>query len=442
MTGSLPYLILGNGIAGITAAETLRAEHPEADITLLTDEPYRAYYRPALKDYLAGHVQEALLWARPASSYQDLRLHVVMGHVTTIVPEQHLVVLHTGQRIPYSRLLLATGAPATHLTCPGAHLSGVLPLHTLADYQELLHRLPSVKRILICGGGTLALETAEILHTRGHAVTHLIRRRTLWSEVLDTTTSDLVLQQERRSGVEVHVEEEIAEVIGKDGQVTGVVTRTGKHFSCDVLIAAIGITPRLDFLQQCGIACGLGVRVNAHMQTSVPDIYAAGDVIETSFPMQQRMRLLGLWYPAIQQARAAAYSMLDLFDLQHPFRFDICYNATTLYGYDCTTIGLTYPPGNEYGYLELVAPTQPRSYRKVVLRHGVVVGLLALGDRTETLAVKRAIDAQVNLLPIASVLFQQGFSLSAWLDQQGVPPAHLSVGKADAKTMRVQAVRS
>ena len=112
------------------------------------------------------------------------------------------------------------------------------------------------------GSGTLALETIETLRHRGYQVTHLLRRRTLWSEVLDTTASDLVLQQERRDGVDVRVEEEIAGVTGKHGQVTGVVTTSGARISCELVIIAIGVEPNIDFIKSSGIPCGRGVKID------------------------------------------------------------------------------------------------------------------------------------------------------------------------------------
>src|SRR5579863_1563600 len=220
------YVIIGNGIAGVTAAEILRAEDSAADITVVADDPFPVYYRPALKDYLAGRVREDKLWARPNSFYQAQRIRFLAERVVSIQAGQHSIQLQNGKQLSYSRLLLANGARANRLTCTGANLAGVMTLRTVADYQEVVGRLGTIRRVVVSGSGTLALETIETLRHRGYNVTHLLRRRTLWSEVLDATASDLVLQQERRDGVDVRLEEELAEVVGK-GQVTGVVTTKG-----------------------------------------------------------------------------------------------------------------------------------------------------------------------------------------------------------------------
>ncbi len=432
MPGQISYLIIGNGIAGVTAAEILRNEDAAADITVIADDPFPVYYRPALKDYLAGRVREDKLWARPNSFYQDHRIRFLSDRVAGIQAGQHTIHLQSGRDVAYDRLLLANGARASQLVCPGIDLVGVTTLRTVADYQAVVSRLSTARRIVVSGSGTLALETIETLRHRGYQVTHLLRRRTLWSEVLDATASDLVLQQERRDGVDVHLEEEIAEITGKNGAISGVITTSGARISCEMVIIAIGIEPIIGFIKNSGIPCGRGVQVDSAMRTSAPDIYAAGDILETTDTLTGRSRVIGQWYPAIQQARAAAYSMLDLLDTSFPFHSSTFYNATFLYGLDFASSGMTQLPRDGKGYQEIIADPLPRTYRKVILKDGVPVGMLSLGNRKEALAVKRAIDHSVNLSPVASQLLTEDFKLSDWLDREGVPPPVLSaVRKGD-----------
>jgi NAD(P)H-nitrite reductase large subunit len=236
-----------------------------------------------------------------------------------------------------------------------------------------------------------------------------------------------VLQRELRDGVAVRLNEGIAEITGERGQVNGVITTGGARIACLLVITAIGIEPHLDFIKQTGIACGRGVRIDPLMRTNLPDIYAAGDVVETVDPRTGWVRVIGQWYPAVQQGRAAAYSMLDLLDAQRPFHASTFYNATFLYGLDFAATGLTSLQGSQLQ--DIVADPQPRRYRKVALYNGVPIGMLALGDRRQALAFKRAIDYGVNLAPITSLLVADGFSLNDWLDRQGVPPLMMGVSK-------------
>jgi len=430
------YIVIGNGIAGVTAAEILRAEDASVEITVIADDPFPVYYRPALKDYLAGRVREDRLWARPASFYQDQRIRFLAERVVEIQAGQHLVGLQSGRQLGYHRLLLACGARASRLHCPGSDLEGVTTLRTVADYQAVQQQLAGARRVVVSGSGTLALETIETLRHRGFLVTHLIRRRTLWSEVLDPTASDLVLQQERRDGVDVRLEEEIAEITGKHGQVNGIVTTGGTRLPCELVLTAIGIEPTIDVMKRAGIPCNRGLKVDEAMRTAAPDIYAAGDVLETSEAATGRTRVIGQWYPAVQQARAAAYSMLGLLDTRHSFSASTCYNATFLYGLDFASVGLTQIPRGAQGYQEIIADPQPRTYRKVLVKGGVPVGTLAVGERRGVLALKRAIDHHVDLTPVLGKLFAEDFKLNEWLDRQGVPPPTLSVSREGAITAR------
>jgi NADPH-dependent 2,4-dienoyl-CoA reductase/sulfur reductase-like enzyme/pSer/pThr/pTyr-binding forkhead associated (FHA) protein/Fe-S-cluster-containing hydrogenase component 2/CRP-like cAMP-binding protein len=435
------YVIIGNGITGVTTAEILRAEDASCSITIVADDPFPAYYRPALKDFLGGRLPEEKLWARPATFYQEHRIRFIPGRVVVIDTLQRFVQLQNGMHISYSKLLLANGARPRQLSCSGLDLAGVSTLRTVADYQEILRRLSDVNRVVVYGSGTLALESAETLRHRGYQVTHLMRGNTLWSEVLDPVASDLVLQEERRDGIDVRTGEEIAEIVGRHRQVSGIITSLGERIPCEMVLIAIGIEPMIGFIRASGIDCGRGVKVDNGMRTNIPDIYAAGDVIETTSELTGRTRVLGQWFPSIQQAQVAAYNMLGLLTPDHPFypgsnnklrsAYINYYNATFLYGLDFVAIGSTTRPSSP-GFQEIIADPQPRSYRKVILQNGTIVGALLLGDREQALAFKRAIDHRVNLAPIDSQLFTADFNLDAWLDQQRIPEPILNINKESA----------
>src|SRR6266704_3065123 len=441
MLKQFSYVVVGNGIAGITAVETLRAEDDSADIAVIADNPLPVYNRPMLKDFLAGRVSEDKLWMRPKSFYQDQQVHFFTGRVIDIEVDQHTIHLQNGKQVGYHRLLLATGARARHLSCPGANLVGVTTLRTVADYQNVLNYLGHVRRVVVIGSGPLAVESVEVLFQKGYQVTHLLRHSTLWPKVLDKTASDLVLQQEWRDGVDVRIEEDIAEIVGRNSHVTGVMTTKGALIPCDMVVVAIGIEPELDYLQESGIAFGRGVKVDGSMRTNAPDIYAAGDVAEVTNEETGQAHVIGHWYPALQQGRAAAYSMLDILDTSrfaHPVTGSGAYvhsiNALSLYKIDFAAVGSTKMPQDGQGYQEIVVGPKAHAYRKVLLKEGVPVGMFSLGEHTDVLAFKRAIDHRVNLIPIATHLFAGSFKLTDWLDRQKVPTPILAVSKVSGAT--------
>ncbi len=351
----------------------------------------------------------------------------------------------------YERLLLATGARARRLTCPGNDLAGVVALRTMADFQVAIQQLDTARRVVVVGSGSVALETVEILHRRGLQVTHLLRGRCAWPKVLDMTASNLLLQQERRAGVDARVEEEIVEIAGKQGHVVGVITNNGARIPCDLLITAIGAEPAIDFISASGIACARGVKVDQAMRTGAPDVFAAGDVAEVIDTITGQPRCIGQWYPAIQQGRTAAYAMLGLLGtdhLLHPLKHSNAYlrSITTayLFGFDIAAVGITSPaalattdahalPGaRSSDYQEVFADRSMHLYSKALLKDGIAIGVLSFDGRRDMLAFKRAIDHAVSLAPVASCLFDRDFKLATWLDAQRVPTPILAVRKARA----------
>ncbi|HEV2579249.1 MAG TPA: FAD-dependent oxidoreductase, partial [Ktedonobacteraceae bacterium] len=455
MTERCSYIIIGNGIAGITAAETLRNEDAAAEITVIGEHPMPVYTRPALKDFLAGRSSEEDLYARRRSFFADHRLHFVFDRAVSVEVDAHSVQLRSGRHMSYDRLLLATGARARRLSCPGCDLAGVVALRTLADFQSARQSLEAARSVVVVGAGPVALETVEILHHRGYQVTHLLRGRRLWPEVLDMTASNLVLQQERREGIDVRAEEEVMEIVGRQGGVVGVITRSGARIACDLVITAIGSEPVIDFIQASGIACARGVKADHAMRTAAPDIFAAGDVAEVIDPITGQPRCISQWYPAIQQGRTAAYAMLGHLVTHHLMQPSTHNNAylrsiTTAYffGYDIAAVGITTPnaliasrtPVVSNAYQEIFADPGTHLYSKALLKDGILIGALSFDGRRDMLACKRAIDHAVSLTPVASHLFDREFKLANWLDSQKVPTPVLAVRKARIDNQRPNSV--
>ena len=434
MAERLSYVIVGNGIAGVTAAETVRQEQPSAEITVIAETPTPACHRPSLKDYLAGRVEEDVLFARRPSFYADQGLRFLPDRVVGVDVARQQLMLRRGQSIGYDRLLLATGARARGLTCPGSDLAGVLTLRSVTDYQVALRFLEIAQRVVVYGGGPLALETVDTLQQRGLRVTHLLRSRQLWKTMLDKTASELLLHQEQEAGVEIRVEDEIVEIAGKSGRVQGIITRNGTRIPCDLLILAIGSEPVIDCIKASGIACECGILVDHAMRSSIPNVYAAGDVAEMLDPLTGSTRLSGQWYPSMQQGRAVAYGMMGMLDalrLRHPATYSNAYlrpiNTVSLFGFDIAAVGLSGASGP--AYQQVVADPATHMYSKALLKNGVPVGLLSFDGQRDTLAFKRAIDHAVDLTPVATCLFERDFKLQNWLDLQRVPAPVLAVRK-------------
>ena len=418
------YVILGDGAAGITAAQGLRADDPQGEIKIVSDDPHPAYYRAALTNYLLGELRDEQIWAVPPTFFADVAAERILARVTTVDPQRAHVWLENGTPLPYDRLLIATGARARPAPFPGAQLAGVATLRTLRDTRWMMDliKLHGLKRAVVIGGGPLALEWALAMRERGVQITILVRERGLMPGALDEVASDLLLARLRQGGIDLRVSEEVHSALpGERGGVGAVLTKSGETIPCELVAVGIGVMCNTELLQGTGITLGRrnGVAVDDHLRSSAPNVYAAGDVAEVNGTLIQ------LWEPARLQARVAAANMAGRDRVYAP---GVQYFATRLFDLDFASLGSvareTATPSPQGGlrqdYVDAPRGGGHIAYRKVVVRDGKLVGALMLGDRESRVRqrgrlFKRLIDEQIDVTSIAQQLLDPDFDLAAWL---------------------------
>jgi len=412
------YIIIGDGAAGTTAAHSLRLADANATIAILSDDPHAAYYRAALTNYLLGELREEQVWAVPPSFYDELSIHRALARVARVDTAKKSVWLAQGGRpIPYDALVLACGARARAPTFDGAMLPGVMVMRTLSDVHRVMDliKLRGLRTAVICGGGPLALEWAHGLVHRGVRVMMVVRDRKFLPSAIDNVASDLLLARLRHAGVDVRLSEEVvAAVPNAHGRVGGVVLKSGERVACELVGVAFGVVCNTEFLQGSPIqlASNGGVVVDEQMRTSVPDVYAAGDVASVGG------RLLQLWEPARMQARVAAASILRRDERYAP---GVHYLATRLYDLDVASIGeVAQTPAGAEEIVDFPQRTGQLSYKKLCVREGRVVGALLFGERAAQVrrqgrAFKRLIDTKADITAIKGELLDPAFDLGAWL---------------------------
>ena len=421
MAGRARYVIIGDGAAGITAAQTLRALDPTSQITLVSDDPHPAYYRAALTNYLMGELRDEQIWAVPPSFFADLALERVHGRVAQVDTQRGSVWLQAGQQLPYDALLVGSGARARPASFEGASLAGVAVLRTLQDTRWVMDsiRLYGLQRAVVVGGGPLALEWALAMRERGVKVTMLVRERTMMPGALDEVASDLLFARLRQGGLDVRLGEEVAAAVGSaEGRVAAVRTRSGETIPCEMVAMAIGVIPNVEFLQGSGVALGKrgGIAVDDRLRSSVPNVYAAGDVAELDGKVVQ------LWEPARLQAKVAATNMVGR---DHVYVPGVQYFATRLFDLDFASLGTI---ARDPTAIELV--DAPRgggkiAYRRLVIKNGRLVGALMLGDRAARVRAhgrlfKRLIDEQVDVSALSDQLLDPAFDLAGWLGSRAL----------------------
>ncbi len=430
------HIVIGEGIAGYSAVETLRTMDPKAEIVLVSDDPYGFYSRPGLAYYLTGEIPEKQLFLFSKKGKLNLEVEHVKGLVTRIDPPSHTININTSGKVSYDRLLLATGASGVPLDVPGATLQGLVKLDDLVDTRKILSMVRNTKTAVVVGGGVVGIELVEGLVAQGVKVHYLLRGDWFWSNVLGETESGMVERPLAHDEVSLHHHTEIVEILGKHGKVTGVRTSTGKVLECEMVAVGIGVKARMDLAQAAGLKTERGVLVNENLQTSVPDIYAAGDVAQIFDPVSGRYSIDNLWYPGRKQGRIAAFNMAGQNEI---YRRTVATNVLLLAGVMTTIIG-AIGSGRDEGQVYTARGSSEawqqlpntiasesgtdESHMRLVFGEQRLLGALVMGDQKISRPLRDLINAQVDISPIRNQLMQSNAQVGQsvidfWLKTKG-----------------------
>jgi 3-phenylpropionate/trans-cinnamate dioxygenase ferredoxin reductase subunit len=329
------FVIVGAGLAGAKAAQTLREEGFDGDIVLIGGEHARPYERPPLsKDYLQGKSERDKIFVHAPEWYADNGVDLRLGmRVTRIELERHLVRLGNGSRQPYDKLLIATGATPRHLPGPGLYL------RTVEDSETLRERLAQAGRVLVVGASWIGLETAAAARAAGCAVTVVEPEPTALNRALGPELGDVFARLHARNGVDLRFGTAAAEITD-----TGVRLSSGERLTADLVVVGIGAVPEVGLARDAGLEVGQGVITDAALRTSHPDVYAAGDVAESFHPLYGRRLRVEHWANALHGGPAAARSMLGR---------DVAHDLIPYFYTDQYDLGMEFS-GDIEGYDEIV----------------------------------------------------------------------------------------
>jgi 3-phenylpropionate/trans-cinnamate dioxygenase ferredoxin reductase subunit len=317
MSDPRTFVIIGGGLAGGSAAATLRADGFDGRVVLVGSEPEEPYIRPPLsKEYLRGEADESALRVNEPALYREQEIELRLGMpVAAIDPGAKEIVLGDGERIAYDAGLLATGAEPLRLTVPGAELDGVHYLRTRIDSDALRAGLQGAARVVVIGAGWIGCEVAASARQLGVEVSLVARTGLLLEHVLGDRLGAFYRDVHLEHGVDLRLENAVTRIEGAQN-AERVVLADGETIDCDLVVAGIGVTPRIELARAAGIEVGDGVLVDGQLQTGAPGIFAAGDIANFAHPLygNRRMRVEH-WANAGDQGPFAARAMLGSSDV-------------------------------------------------------------------------------------------------------------------------------
>lgn len=383
-TGPYKAVIVGAGVAGVSAAEAIRAASPEAEITLIASEYPMPYYRLNLTRYLAGEITVDSLPIHPAEWYRDNRIDLLPGARAEALdlPGRRVSVSERGD-LPFDRLVLSMGAHPFTPPIPGADVKGVTTLRTHDDAELILMRALRGDPVVIIGGGVLGLEAAGALVRRGASVTLLEGHDWLMPRQLDREAGNRLGRHVSALGIRLERNAKTREIAG-GSEVEAVVLADGRRIPARIVVMATGVRPNTHLARRAGLDVNQGVLVNNHLAASAEGVYAAGDVAEHNGV------LYGTWAASQYQGSIAGMNAAGLTVL---YGGQPRSNTLKVLGLDLTSIGTFEPADGSYVVVDEKADER---YRHFVFHDGRLVGAILFGGEPRFAAVKTAIETRLD----------------------------------------------
>jgi NAD(P)H-nitrite reductase large subunit len=390
------HVIIGTGPAGVIAAETLRETDPESSVTLIGDEPGQPYSRMALPYYLAGDIgEEGMHLRKGRDHFQKLGIQRLEARVAQVSSTDNSLTLENGDTIAYDRLLIATGSRPSHPDIPGLDLPGVFPCWTSEDGRNIAARAKPGAPVVLWGAGFIACIIIKALVARGVKVSIIMRSRMVRS-MMSPTASEMIRRWCVEHGVEVYSGANITEIAASDETPDrlAVSLDNGETLDAASVIVATGVASNVEFLDGVGVDTDQGILVDEHMCTSIPNIYAAGDVAQgCDFSTGERL-VHAIQPSAVDQGRVAALNMIGQ---ESKYHGSLSMNVLDTMGLISSSFGLWQ--GVDGGEMAEIVDEENYKYISLAFKDDLLIGANCVG-RTEDIGVLRGlIQSKISLGP-------------------------------------------
>ncbi|MBI4710825.1 MAG: NAD(P)/FAD-dependent oxidoreductase, partial [Nitrospirae bacterium] len=388
-------IIIGSGVAGITAAANIRKIDRNGSITVITDEAYPFYSRIRLIDFLAGGADEKTLMLKKDEWYIKNRIKLILNSQAADIDNQKKEVLTaSGGRLKYDRLLIATGGSSFLPPVPGSDKKGVFTLRTLKDAVSIKDYAKNAKHTLLIGGGVLGLEAGNALRKTGNSITVVESSSRLLPRQLDSEGAEIFRAQMEKMGFTFYLGAKSKEILGEN-KAEVLMLEDGRRIECGMIIISAGIRPNAALAQKLGLKIEKGLIVNDRLQTESSDIYAAGDLI------QHRGVFYGIWPAAEKQGETAGINMAGG---DAVYTGTVMSNTLKIAGIDLVSAGDI----DADCQCESVTAKDSKNfiYKKLVLKDNRIIGAILYGDVRDRAKILKAITDKADISGIRTALMQ------------------------------------
>jgi len=398
----IDYVIIGAGQAGIFAAQTLLKQDKKSKITIIDEDSDSFYYRAALKYMVKKRVEEKELNGTTSAFFKDKRINKIAQKVSIINPSDNSVVLADNTILLYKKLLIATGGHSYIPQILGTDIKGVYPQRTLEDTRRICEIADKgkYKKCLILGAGVLGTELAESLVERGVEIELFSNRNKLVPRMLDSRAAEIVADLFKKNGVKIHYETSFSKILEDEHkEVRGVETTKGEIISCDGVFICTGMRRNTELAKSAGLNVERGVITNNFLQTSDPNIFAAGDVVEIVDDNHSH-HLIDLWGPAGDMGKIAAQNMLGK-STPIPYNIGAFHAYTIFWKHNCHVLG-DFAPKDMTGIETLIydqVSSTTHNYYKMHFKDNRIIGILSLGEARDSIHLQHIISQQLSIPP-------------------------------------------
>ncbi|WP_137289242.1 NAD(P)/FAD-dependent oxidoreductase [Natronorubrum halophilum] len=401
------YVIIGDGISGSSAAETLREEDPDAKITVITDEGEPLYNRILIKEHAKGKLPEAPISIHDEAWYEDREIELSLNtHVTGVDPDAKVVHTHDRGDLEYDKLLIATGGTPTQLPVENSDADGVHHFWTFEDARGIREHAERSDTGVIVGAGLLGIDFAAVCGAQGIEADYLMRGDRWWRYALSEDGAEIMHDGMRGVGVEPVFDSGVDRFETDDnGHIIAAVDPNGERYDCDFAGVAIGLSFNTEYLRGAGLEENNGIVVDEYMRTNVDDIYAAGDITRFYDVLLGEQAQNGSWGSAKEQGRVAAINMAADTDEAEEFQWVSSYSITH---FDFPFLSFGHPTlGDEHAERRY----SDTEWRRVAFKDGKIVGGVLIGDLSPQSKFKQLMREQRDVADQAEVLLEQSVDL-------------------------------